>query len=144
MRQWLKANRGRIITIMMMLMLGGLVYLLFRPRTLLLFHVADAMGLSPFITQLRSGVEGIVLPNWVVNCLPDALWAGAYVLLVDCVMRGRPVKLRLLLAAVIPVLGVVSEALQACGWLSGTFDWLDIVAYMAPYVLYLVVVLKKG
>ena len=138
MRRWLIANKGRIITIVMMLVVGGLLYLLFRPRTLLLFHVADAMGLSSVITQCRSAVEGITLPDWVVYCLPNALWTGAYVLLVDGVMKGRPVKWRLLMTAIIPVLGLMSELMQAFGWLPGTFDWWDVVAYSIPYLIYLV------
>ena len=120
----------------MMLVAGGLVYLLFRPRTLLLFHVADAMGLSSVIDQCRSAVEGIILPDRVVYCLPNALWAGAYVLLVDGVMKGRPVKWRLLVTAIIPSLGLMSELMQAFGWLPGTFDWWDVAAYAIPYLIY--------
>ena len=137
-RQWLKANRVRIITIVMMLMVGGLVYLLFRPRTLLLFHVADAMGLSSVITRCRSAVEGITLPDWMIYCLPNALWAGAYVLLADSVLKGRSVRLRLLVTAVIPALGLLSEVMQAFGLLPGTFDGWDVVAYALPYLLYLI------
>ena len=138
-RRWLIADKRTIITVVMMLVLGGLLYLLFRPRTLLLFHVADAMGLSSVITRCRSAVEGITLPDWMIYCLPNALWAGAYVLLADSVLKGRSLRLRLLVTAVIPGLGILSEVMQAFRLLPGTFDGWDLVAYALPYMLYLII-----
>ena len=42
---------------MMLLLMGGMTYLLFRPQTLLMFHVTDALGLSAVINSMREGIS---------------------------------------------------------------------------------------
>ena len=45
----------------LLLVLGGSIYLLFRPKTLLMFKWVDSLGLSEYIDQLRDTVSGITL-----------------------------------------------------------------------------------
>lgn len=115
---------------------GGLLYLLFRPRTLLLFHAADALGLAALVDRLRQVASVWSLPEWVVYSLPNGLWSAAYVVLTPAVTRGYRRRTRLLLAGIIPLVGIASEAMQAVGLLRGTPDWLDVAAYALPYALY--------
>ena len=137
-------DRGRewkIVLALVLLLVGGCVYLLFRPQTLVMFRLADAMGLSPAISAWRTAVTALSLPEWCVFCLPNGLWSAAYILLADILADGS--RRRLLTAAFIPVVGVVSEALQRVGLLPGTFDWLDLVAYVLPYVIYVMIIKQK-
>ena len=117
---------------------GGLTYLLFRPCTLLMFRLVDALGAMDALEKFRGLVSytGTQLPEWVVYCLPNALWSAAYILTVEALLK--PSRGKLAVAGIMPVAGAVSEWLQAVGVLGGTFDALDIVAYLLPYFAYLV------
>jgi len=121
-----------------MLVVGGGLYLSFRPQTLLLFHIAGSAGLTETIGQWRELWSGISLPEWVVYSLPGALWVAAYVLLTDLLQADSSREKRLLWTGLIPVIGVGSEVLQATGWLPGTADAADAAAYVLPYLLYLI------
>ena len=93
--------------------------------------------------QLRAAAS-VGLPYWVVYCLPNALWVAAYILITDMVLTGWTVRPKLLTASVIMIVGVASEMLQSAALLPGTFDVADIVAYTAPYSLYVVWIFTKN
>lgn len=90
MRQWLQ-----ILTGIILLMAGGMIYLLFRPTTLLGFRLTDAVGLSPFISGWRSSMETRQPVDFVVYCLPNGLWVAAYILIIDRVFASQPLRQRL-------------------------------------------------
>ena len=119
------------------LFIGALIYLLFRPRVLLGFLVADRLGLGPTVDHWREAVSDWQLPDFVVYCLPNGLWAAAWVLIANRLFRDRSRRTRLLWASVVPTMGVVSELMQGMGILPGTFDWLDLVCYAVPYMVYI-------
>jgi len=123
----------------MLLLVGGLLYVTFRSDRLLMFRVIDYVGLGDVTASYRSFVN-LALPAWVVYCLPDALWSAAYILLVDVIMKGHSHGARLVVASVIPMVGLVSELLQTTGLMPGTFDVLDMVAYALPYILYVIII----
>jgi hypothetical protein len=126
---------------MMLLLMGGMTYLLFRPQTLLMFHVTDAIGLSAAINSMREGISS-QLPEFIIYSLPGALWAAAYILTIDSLMFRQSVMPRILVSGIIPVIGAVSELLQLIGLLPGTFDVADLLCYLIPYLLYLSITLK--
>jgi hypothetical protein len=126
---------------MMLLLMGGMTYLLFRPQTLLMFHVTDAIGLSAAINSMREGISS-QLPEFIIYNLPCALWAAAYILTTEYFLYRQSVKTRILVAGIIPVIGAVSELLQLTGLLPGTFDVADLLCYLVPYLLYLSITLK--
>ena len=116
--------------------IGGMIYMLFRPRTLLLFVAADAIGLGHAVDSLRAICLAQVLPDFAVYCLPNGLWALAYVVLIDWVMQAYALRTRLLTASFIPLLGAASELAQAFGWLPGTYDAGDMWCYLLPWIGY--------
>ena len=126
---------------MMMLLIGGMTYLLFRPQTLLMFHVTDAIGLSAAINSMREGISS-QLPEFIIYSLPGALWAAAYILTTEYFLYRQSVKTRILVAGIIPIIGAVSELLQFTGLLPGTFDVADLLCYLVPYLLYMSIILK--
>ena len=117
---------------------GGLTYLLFRPCTLLMFRLVEALGATPYLDNYRAWASGFgtQLPEWVVYSLPNALWSAAYILTVDALLK--PSRSKVAIAGIMPMAGTVSEWLQATGVLRGTFDIADIAAYTLPYLAYLV------
>ena len=126
---------------MMLLLTGGMTYLLFRPQTLLMFHVTDALGLSAVINSMRESISS-QLPEFIIYNLPGALWAASYILTTEYFLYRQSVKTRILVAGIIPIIGAVSELLQLTGLLPGTFDVADLLCYLVPYLLYMSITLK--
>ena len=123
--------------------LGGALYVLFRSRGLLMFALAEKLGLTPLISTSREGVAHVHLPEFVVYSLPAGLWSAAFVVLMDGLFSQSSLRKRLLWASVIPLVGTVSELMQACGLLPGTFDVADLLCYLAPYAAYVLIQLNK-
>ncbi len=126
---------------LLLLFVGGMLYVLFRPQQLLLFHVADAMGLSPVIGQWRqtaaaAGDMQSPLAEFIVYNLPAGLWAASYVLITATLSRPLPPPRQYAAVAFIPLLGAASELLQAIHILPGTFDPVDLALYLLPLVAY--------
>ena len=121
-----------VATGLLLLVAGGLLYVLFRPHTLLLFRVADGLGLTPAIDHLRQCAAAVRPPGFVVYSLPAGLWATSYVLITAVTAQTLTAKARTAAMALVPAAGAVSELMQAAGLLPGTFDWADLALYLLP------------
>ena len=126
-----------------LLLVGGAIYVLFRPLTLLMFRVADHLGLTPAIEAARQLTDGCHLPHFVTDSLPAGLWAAAYVLLIDSLLKRQPTKQKIGAASIIPLTGAVSEVLQSASLLPGTFDWADLLCYLLPLGAYIYIESRK-
>ena len=66
--------------------LGGSIYLLFRPKTLLMFKWVDSLGLSEYLDRLRDMVSDITLNHITLYSLPDGLWLASYIIVVNTIV----------------------------------------------------------
>lgn len=94
---------------LVMLLLGGMIYLLFRPTTLLLFHTLDMVGLMPLVTDWRTLAAACQPSEFVVYSLPGGLWSAAYILLVVSLLGRVRRWQRMAVASIIPLVGICSE-----------------------------------
>lgn len=129
------SKRLEVIIAVCLFLSGVTIYLLWRDQQLLVHRVINACGLQPSIEVLRKSVETIELPEWVRFALPDGLWSMSYILMIDAI-----VKRDYLWTAIIPAIGIISEIMQWLGWLPGTFDVADLLAYAVPYFLYILTI----
>ena len=120
----------------MLLFTGGMIYVLYRPQTLLLFHVAGGLGMTDIIEQWRQMATAWHPAAFTVYCLPAGLWALSYVLIVGTLTQGLPTIRRWVAVASIPLLGIASEVMQALSIIPGTFDWADLALYVLPLIAY--------
>ena len=142
---------------LMFLLVGGMLYVLYRPQTLLLFRVSDALGLSSVIGEWRQFASVSYRPaDFVVYSLPAGLWAASYVLItapLTSLLRKRSSGVEsgssdaashnvrrcyplYVAVAFIPLLGAASELMQALHLLPGTYDPADLVLYLLPLAAY--------
>ena len=115
---------------------GGMLYLLFRSRQVLLLYILDATPLSHSISQMRGMASAWQPSEWVVYSLPGGLWSAAYIMVIHSLMHNLETRILWKWASVIPLLGAFSELGQALHLIPGTFDMADLVCYMLPFIIY--------
>lgn len=128
-------TRLQILIGLVMLLLGGIIYLLFRPTTLLLFHSLDLVGLMPLVTDCRTLAATCQPSEFVVYSLPGGLWATSYILLVVSLLEQAMRWQRMMVASIIPLAGICSELMQQAGLIPGVFDTADLVCYAVPLII---------
>lgn len=112
------------------LLLGGLIYLLFRPIALLFFSGLIALDCLDGLILIRQLLAPIALPDWLIYNLPGALWLYAFVnFSLTCGTNKHH-------SLVLPILlSIGSEGAQFFNWLPGTFDYLDLSFYSLAIVV---------
>ncbi|MBR5325796.1 MAG: hypothetical protein IKU49_04815 [Prevotella sp.] len=131
----------KVILSIILVSIGGCIYLMQRTTGILMFRIIDFLGLTDAVAGLRNSIQQ--MPEFVVFNLPGGLWSASYVLLSDAVFAGQSKMMRLAWGSLIPMIGLVSELLQAVALCPGTADWLDAVCYGIPYILYAVWMILK-
>ena len=113
--------------------LGGLIYVLFRSTSLLMFEWFDQMNLSKYIIELRSHTEAysLILPNWLLYSLPDGLWLFSYLSLLLIIWDNKVSKKNIFWIFLLPIIAIVSELGQFFKIVPGTFDIIDLIFYFA-------------
>lgn len=110
-----------------LLLLGGLLYIVYRPLTLKMFQWFHMTECTPWLLKFRS-LAPLGLPDWIIYALPDGLWACSYAILIGSIWHFS-VPNCIPVALIIPLAGIVSEFSQAVKLLPGVFDMADVVAY---------------
>ena len=119
------------------LLLGSALYLLFRPTTLLMFHWADALGLTHSIGTMRVWIDGFDrhFPNWVVFSLPFALYVSSYMFFIESIWINSTSRARPGWFWSIPITAICSELTQIKHIIPGHFDLGDLLALIAAIIL---------
>ncbi len=124
-----------LIHVLIPLLIGGLIYLLFRNESLIMFTWFDNLGLLEQIKELRAILNPVksILPNWIYYSLADGLWTYAFV---SAYLIYYKIDYWLLLPFLLSI-GV--EVLQYFQLFQGTFDMIDllccIIGYTLPFLL---------
>ena len=121
--------RQKIVLGLILITFGGMIYLSYRPTSILLFRVLDVVGPMAFHWQPS---------EFVVYSLPGGLWSAAYILLVHALLEHHTAVLRITVASIIPVVGIVSELMQSAGLLPGTYQLTDLWCYALPLFILLI------
>lgn len=125
-------------------LIGGLLYLTFRTDSLIMFNWLDKIGLTSQISFLRESCEGISLYSWIKYNLPAALWLFSYMFIIRGIWLNshQNIIYNIFLWGV-PTMAISSELLQFFGAIPGTFDYKDIIAYLAGLVMYFLITKSK-
>ena len=134
-----KARIGKSILSLFILFMGGLIYIGFRDKSLLMFDWFNHMGLTHHIDSFRSLFNSDGVYGWVKNSLPDGLWLFAYMFLVDTIWNGSKSISSFIFIYCLPAIALISEFLQYAGLVPGDFDWLDVASYLLAILLYIVI-----
>ena len=142
-RHSIKYRATKVMLSLVILLLGGMVYVIYRDKSLLMFDWFDAIGISNKIDGLRSLFHGGGISGWVKYSLPDGLWLFSYMFIIDAIWdRERNVISNMFLRGV-PIVAILSECLQYIGFLPGAFDWMDMASYLLAITLFMIIKLLK-
>ena len=120
-----------------LLLCGCCIYLMFRSKSITLYHWAEHIGLSSLLCEWRSGVQDWELPTFVLYSLPDGLYCASYVLVMNAAWPNTGNRLvKLIAVSAIPFAAIIHELLQAIGYAKGTFDVYDLLFYSVPLIIY--------
>ena len=139
-------NRQRIVKVILsfaILIIGGLIYVGFRDKSLLMFSWFEQLGVSGEVDAFRGLVNSEGVYGWVKNSLPDGLWLFAYMYLVDAIWNGSKSISSYIFIFSLPFFALLSEFLQYFGMLPGVFDWIDVASYLFAILLFVIVKLIK-
>lgn len=126
-------NVCRALTIILGLLsltTGGILYILYRSETLILFKWVKALGLYDIVSDLRPSKSS---DSWLVYSLPDGLWLFAYILLMGALWNFDSRK-SLLYSAPLVVIAIGSELSQMHHITKGTFDIVDLLCYIVATI----------
>ncbi len=138
--QWRASSSMWFANVISPILIGGFMYLAWRPTTLIVFDWFDALGFSGAVQAIRAVAapwKGII-PDWVLFSLPDALWSYAFTCGLCFVWAKKRCWQRSFWIFVPLVLSIGIECLQVAGFLNGTFDWIDLCLSSAACILALI------
>lgn len=127
---------SHVILSLTLLFIGGSIYILFRPESLLMFRWADTAGLMPLIDSLRDSFGGITAGYVFTYCLPDGLWTASYLLMAHTIISAEHKVSLIFWSYSLPGIAVLFEFLQLAGVIPGVFDIYDIMCFLIPITLY--------
>lgn len=131
-------NRRGWFLSFLLIFIGGSIYIVYRPKSIMVFKIIDYLGLTDFVDMLRNNIQNhITLPPLFINCIPAGLWTASYLILMYSRTRFIDRKTRMFLALPLPISMIVLEFLQLAGWCTGTFDIYDLVCYIIPMIVFI-------
>lgn len=139
----IKTRFSRVVLSLGLLFIGGLIYVVYRDKSLIMFDWFDSMGLSKTIDYLRGLSQNEGIYGWIKYSLPDGLWTFSYMFIVDAIWNGERNALSLMFIWGLPFVAVLSECLQYLGLCPGVFDWIDLASYMFAIILFMIIKLLK-
>jgi hypothetical protein len=135
----LKDRIGRSILSLLILCIGGLIYIGLRDKSLLMFDWFNHLGISQHVEIFRGLFNSEGVYGWVKNSLPDGLWLFSYMFLVDAIWNGSKSISAYIFIYYLPILALVSEFSQYFGLVPGVFDWIDVASYLFAILLYITI-----
>ena len=120
----------------MPIILGGLIYILFRTEGLLMFQWAEALSLTDLISRGRAAAAPLLphVPEFVLFCVPDGVWVFSATAFFARLWHDGPLWMRAVWIGITPAMAIGGELGQIVGLVPGTFDVLDMIAYIGATV----------
>ena len=124
-------NKTLIYHVVLPLLIGSLIYVLFRSESLIMFTWFDNLGILEQIKEYRVMFYSFkqLLPNWIIYSLVDGLWGYTFV-------SAYLIYFKIDYWLIVPfLLSVGVEVLQYFQLFQGTFDVIDLLCYIVGYTL---------
>ena len=128
----IKKNKGLINSLWWFpLLLGFLIYMIFRPNTLI-YNNFFSFPVKYYIQT------NTLITDFLIYSLPNGLWSLSYSQIIFHIFKDFRIK-TILLSSLMIFLGIFIEVLQFQGFIAGYFDIIDIFTYIIFHFLILVI-----
>ena len=107
------------------ILIGGLIYIIFRTKSLIMFQWFSYLSLDRIVESFRT-FGAINLPDWAIYSLPDALWIYSFTITMIILWNFKIDKNNWYWILFAPVFGISLEIAQLFG-LKGYFDIIDLL-----------------
>ena len=94
--------------------------------------------MSNIIDSMRHTVHYWKLSEFVLYSLPDGLYCASYILIMDAIWHREKGIVKNLIISIIPIITISSELFQYLGVVKGTFDIYDLMCYIVPPFIYII------
>ena len=122
-----------IILSVLLLFAGGMIYLNFRPHTLQMFSWLKFIGAENLFCQKEFKNDSEFL-SFLIFSIPNGLWSLSAIILFGEIWRESK-KSFLFYTVLFSSANILFEILQLFRWISGTFDYLDILVLLISVIL---------
>ncbi|MBP5586615.1 MAG: hypothetical protein J6Y92_09715 [Lentisphaeria bacterium] len=118
--------------------MGGAIYLIWRPPTLLMFSWCRRIGIYEFVMQMRLSLAFMkeYLPTWFIYSLPQALWFFSGLCCIHSIWNHKTGAHERFWITTIIVFSLLIEILQLFHVFSGTCDIVDLVLILVFYLIF--------
>lgn len=130
-------RRFFIIVSTLLMLIGGMLYILYRPTSLIMFSWFSSLGFDNCINTMRAKGTSLadILPCWIVFSLPQALWCFSGFLAIHAIwLNVRCVQEQFWLTFVL-LLALGGELGQLVGIIDGVFDFIDLLFLVLAFCL---------
>ena len=112
--------------VVLTMIVGGIVYILFRSDTLLMFRWFEFLKIDKIIYSLREYTFYYrkYMPESVLFSLPDCLWVYSFTMFLSFYFKN-------ILLIMIPCIGSVLTEIGQLWFVPGTFDIMDVLYMLA-------------
>ncbi|MBR0497216.1 MAG: hypothetical protein IJJ71_13720 [Treponema sp.] len=122
-----------IILSVLLLFAGGMIYLNFRLHTLQMFSWLKFIGAENLFRQKEFKNDSEFL-SFLIFSIPNGLWSLSAIILFGEIWRESK-KSFLFYTVLFSSANILFEILQLFRWISGTFDYLDILVLLISVIL---------
>lgn len=128
---------NKIAIPVILLIIGGMIYLTYRVDTLKMFSWVDIIGANDYINLLRSNhfLNEYQLPKWIIYSLPDALWVYSFSYLMLLIWNFKITISNAFWLSIGPFIGVFSELGQLINIVPGTYDPIDLFFIITAIII---------
>ena len=121
------------------MLIGSIIYIVFRDKNLLMFKWFDILGLSNQINYIRLSFSETTIPNYILFNYPDGVWIYSFVSLMLILWKKIKSNFKYFWYFIAPILGIFAEIGQYINWVPGTFDFFDLIFFLLgsflPFIL---------
>lgn len=131
--------KKKVLFIYFPIILGVLIYIFFRSKSLFYFQIFKLLNLDIYIIEARKIVflYRKLIPNWVIYSLPDGLWIFSFGSAL--LFNFKNFNKKLILFCIAFITTILFEYIQfyfgGHGSLFGTFDIADLVCFFSAFFL---------
>ena len=119
---------------------GILLYLIYRPTSLIMFKWIKHLGLYESVLNLRVYLKDYTPPDFIIYNLPNGLWILSITLLIHTIwIKNFNIIFKIYLSLIFGLI-IVPETLQFIKLIPGTFDIFDlmvnIIFFLIPFLIF--------